>query len=875
MSDIGAMNNFLLYIGAFFVIIFSTLLGVPYFVDWNSYRGVFEEEASRVLGREVRVGGNVELKLLPSPYFQVEKIRIGSAASGETKGSFIKADDFRIWISVPPLLKGVLEAKSVELTKPIIQTALDTEGRLAIGSSQLKQGGVYSLFNNISLQSVKFIDGSLGFIAPNGSDLVRFENINGELSADALDGPFRFAGEYVQKNETRQIRINTGKSDENGSVRFKAQVLSPNSTNTYTVDAVASDLFGHPRIEGDFKGKINGSYILSKSLLGETHLDFEKVQQALNLEVNSLIKITGTDLKLDEITINSESIIPPKLLSGRSLFTWKDQLSADISFSSSQIDFDKIFASEGNDNTKDPLTFISVLTKAFVSEWPEQADVKFELSVDDLGITKQNIKALHFLAETVGNSVQIKDARALLPGDTKFLLNGEISGEKNSRGLSGTLSLDGRRLNLFSHWLSKEGPLFKSEEDATFSLSGEIKASSENVQLDKMKVLTNGNLWNGEVKVSFADRPSIKLDLQSEKMDLDASGQRTFLDKIDALTGVLPLEGLSGEEKSPLSKGTKSAQWVQKADWELNLKSNVLKRMGVEVQNFEWAANSKNKNIVLSKIKFQSANEFAIALQSPTTDGSAPSKRTLEGKIEILSPEAGEKIFKIFRTSEEFKKTFKNSAPMTPWNLDCVFNFEESNEILLDFNIRGSVRDGRAEISGFLHDPLGDWRKGPAKLIATVESPKIISLFREDVKEKSPPSDFESNTSGKFFLSSEGKPIEGMQTLAKVQTKESEAEFKGALTFSDNTKLLKDGNIVFNSKNLNEFFLISALLPQWTFQAVPLKGSLTVRDDGKKVYIKTEKILIGDASLSAEMSWASETTERISGLEALVDVNHV
>ena len=49
------MNNALLYLGGILITALAILFAVPRFVDWNSYRGVFEEEASRVF---------VELNLL-------------------------------------------------------------------------------------------------------------------------------------------------------------------------------------------------------------------------------------------------------------------------------------------------------------------------------------------------------------------------------------------------------------------------------------------------------------------------------------------------------------------------------------------------------------------------------------------------------------------------------------------------------------------------------------------------------------------------------------------------------------------------------------------------------------------------------------------
>ena len=74
------MSNFFIALAVFLITVIGALFAVPYFVDWNGYRGVFEEEATRLLGREVRVGGAVNLHLLPTPYFRFEKVRIADTS---------------------------------------------------------------------------------------------------------------------------------------------------------------------------------------------------------------------------------------------------------------------------------------------------------------------------------------------------------------------------------------------------------------------------------------------------------------------------------------------------------------------------------------------------------------------------------------------------------------------------------------------------------------------------------------------------------------------------------------------------------------------------------------------------------------------------
>ena len=102
------MNNFFTWLAVAIALSFCALFAVPPLIDWNQYRGVFEEEVSRLLGREVRVGGRVDLRILPFPYVQFEKIRIADAP--DIPGSFVRAENFTLLLSVPPLLRGVIEA---------------------------------------------------------------------------------------------------------------------------------------------------------------------------------------------------------------------------------------------------------------------------------------------------------------------------------------------------------------------------------------------------------------------------------------------------------------------------------------------------------------------------------------------------------------------------------------------------------------------------------------------------------------------------------------------------------------------------------------------------------------------------------------------
>ncbi len=182
------MSNGLLYIAGLLTLALAALFAVPYFIDWNGYRGVFEEEATRILGREVRVGGDVNVRLLPAPYVRFDKLRIAdpSATTGEP---FFRAESFTMRLSVPPLLKGILEANEIELKRPVLRLAVDADGGGNWRTLSIAPGSLPFVPADISLQSVRIKDGMVALQGAKGPEFAQIDGLDGELKAEFDRGP--------------------------------------------------------------------------------------------------------------------------------------------------------------------------------------------------------------------------------------------------------------------------------------------------------------------------------------------------------------------------------------------------------------------------------------------------------------------------------------------------------------------------------------------------------------------------------------------------------------------------------------------------------------------------------------------------------------
>ena len=118
------MSNFFVAIAVFLITVIGALFAIPYFVDWNGYRGVFEEEATRLLGREVQGRRRRQSAPAADPLFPLGE----GAHRGRVRqppGAFFRAESLTVKLSIPPMFRGIVEANEIELQRPVLRLALD------------------------------------------------------------------------------------------------------------------------------------------------------------------------------------------------------------------------------------------------------------------------------------------------------------------------------------------------------------------------------------------------------------------------------------------------------------------------------------------------------------------------------------------------------------------------------------------------------------------------------------------------------------------------------------------------------------------------------------------------------------------------------
>ncbi len=110
---------------AIIIALVAALVG-PYFIDWNQFRPQFEAEASRIIGSPVRVSGELDARLLPTPSLRLRSAVVG----GANDPGKLRADKLDVEFSLGSLMRGEWLATELTVNGLSLDLGLDPQGRI-------------------------------------------------------------------------------------------------------------------------------------------------------------------------------------------------------------------------------------------------------------------------------------------------------------------------------------------------------------------------------------------------------------------------------------------------------------------------------------------------------------------------------------------------------------------------------------------------------------------------------------------------------------------------------------------------------------------------------------------------------------------------
>lgn len=862
------MNNVLLVLGAILAGILGALVAVPMVIDWNGYRGVFEEEASRLLGRDVRVGGAVNVRILPVPYVRFEKLRIADTAS--TGGDpLFRAESVTMRLSVSPLLRGVLEAQSVELKKPSLRLVVDSEGRGNWASLSLKPGSLPFVPADVTLQSVGIEGGTLMFVGAAGKDLAEFQGIDGELSADGFEGPFKFKGHAGWYGEPREIRFATTKAENDGALRFRASVRVPANQNTYLFDGRIADLKGRPHLDGELSAKL--PIAAAKSAKAGTA---DSDANAFELKAKAAGDLKGG--KLSEIALSLDRPGDPQLITGDATASWADALAFDMALATRSLNLDAIGA-EGA--SKDPLETARNALNVILGSLPAEAKTDARLKAERVTLGGEALNGVTIAMSRRDTTLEVNELRAELPGQTLLDASGQIKrdGKSATAGFAGPVMLRGGNLARFLGWTRGEGAA--RPKDATgqyegpFMLDAHLATSGTTAALTRVIAEFGDKPVNGEIRITNEGRRRVEIVLQGPRIDAAQVWPGGF--NLDRLRGMLT--GRSATTAGSTAGGfygfnpdtTDVKADVRAGEFQANattLLRDVTAQFSVE-----------RGKLSMPRVRFETAAGLSIDLDGQvaglTAGGAAPGQ-SATGALLMgagAGPQAAHRGVVHYVAAAASADAMTDLMTYLDWpdanrpdvaTLAAIGSVRMAGALTLgergahssDLAFDGMVDGGRVFGAVKLDEGFAAWRTGGLDVTAQIETGNPGRWLRYAGMAAKPSSTGALVRPGRIFITAKGQAQSGLTVLGSVTGEDLSLAYQGLVTLPKDGPPTAEGAAGLAARDAGDVIGLGDLSLGVGGYGVAVQGQVEVKLRDNRLALTTSELKAGPARVTG---WAA------------------
>jgi uncharacterized protein involved in outer membrane biogenesis len=557
------VNSFLLALTAFLILVLSALFAAPLFIDWNDYRPVFETQATKLLGRQVKVGGEVHLVLLPAPELRFDDIKVADQ-QGRLDRPFLEARSVQAWLNIGALMSGGMEAKQISIVDPVLRLDVKSDGT---GNwSDVGRRGVALPFapKNVMLDSVN-VSGGRVEITKEGAARLTLENVNGAASAQSLSGPYKVSATYDFEGRSQELRFSTSEPDAAGLFRVKSSLRDPERNTTYLLDGGVSGLGAKPLYDGNIVVRV------AKAAGDDTEQESEPAKEeqqpgAANpvdksslLELKGPLKATPEGAELSDFDLTIHSNGHPQLFKGKITLDYADRFKTTGQLTASFVDLDLLFGAPGAEVRPSPAVVLYTLADEALGEAAEFGEGSFAVALEQASLGGDLIGTVDLALSTQDGGVKVERLKAVLPGGNRLETSGRLSRGDFGPVFTGPIKLEGSGLRPLTRWAAGDRDTSGQVSTGEFTLQGMAKVGDGELKLAEASGELSGTKFRGDLRFQGGARSLIELSLDSDRLDLremigDGPIWRSWMPETPTAAGTRAPQATPADEQNLLTQ---------------------------------------------------------------------------------------------------------------------------------------------------------------------------------------------------------------------------------------------------------------------------------------------------------------------------------
>jgi large subunit ribosomal protein L24 len=540
----------------FIVALIAALVG-PYFIDWNQFRPQFEAEAARIVGAPVRVGGELDARLLPTPSLRLRSVVVG----GANDLGKVRADKLDMEFSLGSLMRGEWRADELTITGMSLDLGLDSRGRIdwPVSSGKFNLGSLaidrLNLTGRIALHDA----------ASHGT--VELSDIAFGGDVRSLAGAVRGDGSFTISGTRYPFRVSSGQSADGNGTRVHLNVDPGARPLSLDLDGVLSFEARAPRFEGAIV------------LATPAGLKAPGNVPITPWRIAAKLKADAAAARLEQVEASYGPEERALKLAGQADVRFGASPLLHAALSARQLDADRLAAKDSG--ATEPVRLLPAW-RALIAELPQPPiPTQIEFTAEQImfgGRPIQNIAA-DLRNDAKSWTIERVDLRA--PGNTLVSLSG-AKAHPTSSNFTAALSLESSDPDTLLTWWQGRGDLsYRSQK--LLSLQGNVSVGPGKIAIDALQAELDGGAVEGRVELTDRQTGGSRLDaeLKGERLDLDAA--------------MAFARSIAGPQ----------AEWPDEARVSLNIGRAI--SSGQELRPFTTALSYTPKNVTLTQLRIGTA----------------------------------------------------------------------------------------------------------------------------------------------------------------------------------------------------------------------------------------------------------------------------
>jgi uncharacterized protein involved in outer membrane biogenesis len=493
---------------------------VPYFIDWSTYKADFEREASRVLGREVVVRGDARARLLPLPSVTFTDVEVAGRKPGDPA---MTMETFSMDAELAPFLRGELLIFDMRIVRPKARISIAEDGTV---DWALRPSTPFDA-SQVTLENVTITEGQVEVVHAASGRTHQLTEINTEISARTLAGPWRMNGSMRLDGALTDLSISTGSLEDDGTMRLRVRAEPQRYGFDLESDGRASlrgSAFGY---EGTFKVTAREAERLRASG-GETFdledgeepaRETEKAPPAYRVSGN--FRLGHERIEVSEFRFETGPLIDPYVANGQASIALGTEPRFDIKADGAQLRFQDV--TEGEDGSLALAARIAAFKETMFDLPKPEIPGRIEVNLPAIVAGDTTVRNVSLSAEPAEDGWSIGNMAATLPGRSMLeVKNGHLRTTFGDFGFTGELLLAINQPSGFAAWLAKD------VDEAIRRLPGagfhaDVELSEERQVFENLNLQLGSAEFSGRIvnERPQGQRPSMTVELEGGKLDVE------------------------------------------------------------------------------------------------------------------------------------------------------------------------------------------------------------------------------------------------------------------------------------------------------------------------------------------------------------------